>query len=104
MLDTETPIDEAGRDRVAADLAASIASGFPHGATLYALGTPLNETGVANLRKSRDAFEAMPLLGDVLNQARQTIADEERIDYPVPMHTLRVSDRAALTGTAELGD
>jgi hypothetical protein len=103
MLDTETQIDEAGRARVAADLEASVANGFSHDEALYALGTPLNQTGVSNLRRSRQEFDAMSLLGEVLTQARATVDAEDRIDYPVSMHDLRVSDAGALTGPSGLG-
>jgi hypothetical protein len=96
MLESEIQIDQEGRARVEADLEASLANGFSHGDTLYELGTPLNEIGVENLRKSRQEFEAMPLLPDVLERARAVIATEERRDLTIPMHLLRAFTNGAL--------
>lgn len=66
--------------RVTEDRDAASAAGFAIAKTVYELGTLVNETGVANLKKSRDDFDALPSVSDGLRQLGSDIAAEKRRD------------------------
>jgi hypothetical protein len=77
-------VDEVGRARSEADLAAARAAGFAPSVTMYARGTRVNECGVKNARLARLEYEAKPLIGDAIADLRQRIDDEHRHDVLVP--------------------
>ncbi len=66
--------------RVTEDRAAASAAGFAIANTVFELGTLVNETGVANLKKSRAEFDSLPSVSDGLRQLADTIAAEQRRD------------------------
>ena len=66
--------------RVTEDRDAASAAGFAIANTVFELGTLVNETGVANLKKSRAEFDSLPSVSDGLHQLADTIAAEQRRD------------------------
>lgn len=67
------------------------ANGFSLAPPIYALGTPVNETGVANFRKSRQEFESLPPAAIVFAPFLNRVASEVRRDVTVRVNELRMS-------------
>lgn len=76
-------VDQEGVRRATADIEAAKKAGFSLKPPIYQLGRLVNETGVANFRKARMEFEAMPRLGDACEKLCQVIKAEERSDIQV---------------------
>lgn len=75
--------DQERLDRVVEDRDAAAKAGFDIVPTVYELGTKVNEVGVANLKKSRLAYEALPTVSDGLGQFMDTVSAEQRRDRVV---------------------
>lgn len=84
---------EQRADRVAADAETAKAAGFKLEATLFEAGTAVNELGVENAKKSREAFEKLPLLTNGLTDFEKTIAAEKRNHLVVKPSDLKVKIR-----------
>ncbi len=66
------------RNRAEADHAAAVRNGFADSKTVYAIGTTVNETGVANARKFRNDFDALPGAFEVADQGIAAVRAEDR--------------------------
>jgi len=66
------------------------ANGFSLAPPIYALGTPVNETGQDNFKKSRQAFDNLPRAGTVFAPFLNRIAGEVRKDVTVQVNELRM--------------
>lgn len=73
-------IDEIGKARATADAKLAASLGLPVGETVYALGTVVNSTGVANFKASRLDWSSNPTLPELARSFSDQIADERRID------------------------
>lgn len=92
-------LSEDGRARALADREAAVKAGFTLKDTLYAIGTRVNETGVANARRSREEYDARPDANEALLAFERRIAAERRRDRNVLVSDLSMaSDGKILAG------
>ncbi len=71
-------ICEAGKARSMKDVAALRGAGFAMKETLFDRGTMVIDLGVANAKKARRDYEAMPLVADACESLTWKIAEERR--------------------------
>lgn len=76
-------VNEAGRDRSAADDAGARAGGFTPAQPLYSRGTMVVEIGVENARAARAEFDAMPTVEQCTAGFLADFAREQRADMEV---------------------
>jgi hypothetical protein len=86
-------------DRAITDEAAALDAGFALKAPLYALGTPVDTFGVNAYRASRRAFDELPRLRDVVDEAVARIRGEQRVDRELTLGDLAMQH----TGRVGLG-
>lgn len=92
----EGEINEEGRLRAIRDRDAMIRAGFIADPTVYAIGSQVNSTGVANARKYRAEWEALPDIREALTILRDRVRAENRVDVILPAKQLRMTDKGAL--------
>ena len=86
------PITAENLERLTLQERLATANGFSLKAPVYALGTPVNETGRANFKKSRQQFESMPPAATVFAPFLNRVASEVRRDVTVAVRDLRMID------------
>ena len=69
--------------RVQEDETIAVKNGFKLQNTLYAMGTPLNSSGVVNLRKSREEYENLSSSQEEAQKIIGIVKEEERSDDKV---------------------
>lgn len=89
--DRDEWIDAEAERRIAADVARATAAGFVMGQPVYAAGTVVNSTGVANARKSRAEHDALPTAGAALHALIRRVEAEERSDVSITASDLRMT-------------
>lgn len=89
-------VDQEGVRRATADLEAAKKAGFSLKPPIYQLGRLVNEAGVANFRKARMEFEAMPRLGDACEALCKVIKAEERADFQADVPSLWMDEAGML--------
>jgi hypothetical protein len=94
-------MDHVGAERSRADAAAAIAAGFSPVAPVYERGSRVNETGVANARRSRVEHDAKPLVVDAATDLISRIRGEQRRIAVVPSGNIGMHEdgRVALFST-----
>ncbi len=92
-----------GKIRSMIDFAEAEAEGFAPRQSLYERGTMVVQAGVANAKRSRQQWEAMPLVDDYTADFEERIAAEERTDVKVEPHQLRMTrdGRIGVPGSEE---
>ena len=100
----EGEINAEGRDRAIRDREAMIRAGFIPDPTVYAIGSQVNSTGVANARQYRAEWEALPDIREALTVLRDRVRAENRTDRILPARQLRMTDTGKLIvpGTGEV--
>jgi len=81
-------INVLGQARSTADLEAARQAGFAPKHPLYDRGSQVNEIGVANARKARADFDAMPTIGTACRDLSARVASEYRQDCMVATRDL----------------
>lgn len=89
-------INETGKARAERDRAAMIAAGFIPDATVYAIGSQVNSTGVDNARKYRAEWEKNPDIREPLTLTRDMVKRENRKDVTVTLSQLRLTETGKL--------
>jgi hypothetical protein len=97
-------MDLVGAERSTRDRDAAIAAGFSPSATVYERGSRVNETGVANARRSRIEHDAKPLVVDAATDLIAQIRSENRQIAVVPSGNIGMDEqgRVVLSG-AQIG-
>ena len=92
----EGEINETGKARAERDRAAMLAAGFLPDATVYAIGSQVNSTGVENARKYRKEWEQNPDIREPLTLTRDMVKREQRTDLTVSPSQLRFTQTGML--------
>lgn len=92
MIDNGNGITTENLERLTLQERLASANGFSLKAPIYALGTPVNDTGRENFRKSRQTFENLPLAGTVFAPFLNRVAAEVRKDVTVRVNDLQMTD------------
>lgn len=93
--DTERVCAE-GAARATADEKIAKGLGFNPAPPVYAIGTVVNSTGVANFRQSRGDWQNSPSLPDLARSFTDKIANELRVDRVVSAPHMRMTDTGRL--------
>lgn len=91
-----TAINEEGRARSQADYEAAVAAGFSPKQPYYERGTEVIATGVANARKFRKQWEAMPLTTEGCASLIDTVRAEDRRNIDVRVRDMGMTPAAEL--------
>jgi hypothetical protein len=91
-----TGINEEGRARSQADYEAAVAAGFSPKQPYYERGTEVIATGVANARKFRKQWEAMPLTTEGCASLIETVRAEDRRNIDVRVRDMGMTPAAEL--------
>lgn len=89
-------VDAEGAARSQKDLETAILAGFAPAQPLYTRGTRVVAAGVANGHRSREQYEALPLLRDACGDLIDRIAKEKRQNLPVPVRGVEMADTGEL--------
>lgn len=82
--------------RVQEDETIAVKNGFKLQNTLYAMGTPLNSSGVVNLRKSREEYENLSSSQEEAQKIIGIVKEEERSDDKVLLSSYRMNKEGDL--------
>ena len=95
------PHDGEDRDRAVADEALARESGFAPKDPVYAIGTPVNELGVANFKRSRQDFDKLPTVEQAMRRLGDKVRAEAREDWEVHTGDLKMdpTGKLAIAGT-----
>jgi len=95
-------VDAAGAARAQADETLAKSLGFSPAPPVFEIGTVVNSTGVANFRRSRTEWEALPSLPELARTFTDRIAAERREDKLECATELRVMANGRLTKDAAM--
>jgi hypothetical protein len=82
--------------RVEEDYKTATKNGFKLQNTLYAMGTPINATGISNLRKSREEYDSLSTSQEEANKVIKIVKEEERSDDKVLLSSYRMNKEGNL--------
>ena len=94
--DIGNDISDTGRDRAQGDEDLAVASGFAPQPPLYAIGTRINQVGVANLKRSRVDFDNLPSVQSAMNALAAKVQSEDRQDIKVDLTAVTMTDSGNL--------
>lgn len=83
--------------RAIEDETIAINNGFKLKNTLYMLGTPVNSTGVSNLRKSREDYDKLSSVKEECEKIKKIVKEEERSDDEVILSSYRMIPNGQLS-------
>lgn len=73
-------------------------NGFSPAAPIYELGTPVNNWGVDNARKSRNEWQNLPLVEDACNNIIEIINKEDRHDISYELNKFSMNEQGLIVG------
>lgn len=97
VADESGPISAEGKRRAEEDEAAAVALGWSLAPPVYAIGSKVNSTGVANFRASRVEHDAKPSVTEACGKLIDLVEKEDRKDLVVKVPTLKMLDDGRVT-------
>lgn len=92
-------VDPVGAARAAADEALAKSLGFSPAPPVFEIGTVVNTIGVANFRRSRQEWSAMPSLPELARNFSDRIALEQRSDVKMEVRELQAAPDGTIIDT-----
>lgn len=93
----EGPISAEGKRRAEEDEAAAVALGWSLAPPVYAIGSKVNSTGVANFRASRQEHDSKSSVTEACGALIDLVAKEDRKDVVCKVPTLKMLDDGRIT-------
>lgn len=93
----EGPISAEGKARAEADEAAAVELGWSLAPPVYAIGSKVNSTGVANFRASRVEHDSKASVEDACGKLIDLVYKEDRTDHVIKVPALKMLDNGMLT-------
>lgn len=93
----EGPISAEGKARAEEDERAAVALGWSLAPPVYAIGSKVNSTGVANFRASRQEHDDKPSVSEACEQLINLVEKEERTDLVCKIPTFKMLDDGRIT-------